>query len=182
MAIQGQEKFTAPAKDEVYSLLSNHRRRYALHYLKRADGPVTIGELADQIAAWEHEKPVSAVTSAERKRVYTSLQQTHLPNLEQAGIIELDRDAITLTEEVTELEVYLDIVPGGSIPWGVYYLGLSLLGAAVFIAVWTGIIPDEPVSPLAWMGLILGIFLVSSVFHFLSNRRYRLGRDEGPPP
>lgn len=182
MATPEQQKFDAPDKDAIYELLSNHRRRYTLHYLKRHEDGTTLSDLAEQIAAWEHDKTVAELTSAERKRVYTSLQQTHLPKLEEAGMVTFDRDAIELTDNATELEVYLDIVPGGSIPWGVYYLGLSVLGLSMLVAVWTDVIPDDPVPHLAWMGLIVALFLVSSVYHVYHNRRYRLGGTEGPPP
>ncbi len=181
MEYPGQEKFEAPEKDKVYDLLSNHRRRYTIHFLKHRDGPATLGELAEQIAAWEQDKEIAEITSDERKRVYTSLQQTHIPRLEEAGMIAVDRDEIELTEGATELEIYLDIVPSGSIPWGIYYLGLSILGVVVLAAVWSGFIPDDPVPPLGWMALILGAFLASAVYHVINNRRYRLGSGEDPP-
>ncbi|MFB6371744.1 MAG: NAD(P)-dependent oxidoreductase, partial [Bradymonadaceae bacterium] len=35
---------------------------------------------------------------------------------------------VELTDRATELDVYLDVVPSGSIPWAEYYLGLSVIG------------------------------------------------------
>lgn len=176
-----QQKFDSPQKDQIYHILSNHRRRYVIHFLKGQDEPVSLSDIAEQVAAWEQDKPISELTSDERKRVYTSLQQTHLPRLEDADVIELDRDMIDLTEDVDELEIYLDIVPSGSIPWAVYYLGLSVVSSILFAGVWSGIIPDEPIPPLVWMALVIGAFLFSAVAHVIHNRRYRLGQNDGPP-
>ncbi|RQG97481.1 DUF7344 domain-containing protein [Natrarchaeobius oligotrophus] len=170
-----------PKRGEIFDLLSNHRRRYAVHYCKREDGPVTLGELAEQVAAWELDKEVSEITSAERKRAYTSLQQTHLPTLERAGMVEFDDRTIELTDDAADLEVYLDVVPGDSVPWGVYYLGLSVLGFVVLGGVALEIVPTETVPPLGWAAIVLGLFAVSAVAHAFSSRRMRLGEIERPP-
>ena len=181
MELPGQSKFEPPEKDEVYDLLSNHRRRYTVHFLKQQDESVTLGDLAEQIAAWEQGKEIPEITSDERKRVYTSLQQTHLPRLEESGMITVDRDKIALSEAAHELDVYLDIVPSGSIPWGMYYLGLSIVSSVVLLGVWSGVIPDEPVPPVVWVAVVMAIFFFSSVAHAINNRRYRLGASDGPP-
>ncbi|WP_435552329.1 DUF7344 domain-containing protein [Natrinema sp. CGMCC1.2065] len=166
---------------EIFDLLSNQRRRYAIHYCKREDGPVTLGDLAEHVAAWELEKEVDEITSAERKRVYTSLQQTHLPTLERADVIEFDDRTIELTDEAAELDVYLDIVPGDSVPWGVYYLGLSAVGAVVMAGLWLEVIPTKTIPELGWATLTFGLFAASAVVHIVQNRRMRLGEIEKPP-
>ncbi|ELZ18303.1 hypothetical protein C478_01555 [Natrinema thermotolerans DSM 11552] len=166
---------------EIFDLLSNQRRRYAIHYCKREDEPVTLGDLAEHVAAWELEKEVEEITSAERKRVYTSLQQTHLPTLERADVIEFDDRTIELTDEAAELDVYLDIVPGDSVPWGVYYLGLSAVGAIVMAGLWLEVVPTEPIPELGWATLVFVLFAVSAVVHVIQTRRMRLGELERPP-
>jgi len=168
-------------RGEIFDLLSNQRRRYAIHYCKREDEPVTLGDLAEHVAAWELDKTVEEVTSAERKRVYTSLQQSHLPTLERAGIIEFDDRTIELTDEAAELDVYLDIVPGDSIPWGVYYLGLTVVGSVVMGGLWLEVIPTETIPELGWATLVFALFAISAVVHVVQNRRMRLGEMERPP-
>jgi len=84
--------------------------------------PIELGDLAEHVAAWELEKDVAAITSTERRRVYTSLQQTHLDKLEEAEIIECDRKTIKPTERLEDLEFYLEVVPEDEIPWAQYYL------------------------------------------------------------
>ena len=169
------------ARGEVFDLLSNRRRRYAIHYCKRVGEPVTLSDLAEQVAAWELEKEVSELTSAERKRVYTALQQIHLPTLERANVVEFENHTIELTDEAAELEVYLDIVPADSIPWGVYYLGVSVLGFVVLTGVWLEFVPTGTVPELGWAALVLGVVAASAVAHAITSRRYRLGEMETPP-
>ena len=81
------------SRDLVFDVLKNRRRRYALHYLRRADESVQLSELAEQVAAWENDIEVDAISAAERKRVYTALYQSHLPKLDDAGYIDWDREA-----------------------------------------------------------------------------------------
>jgi len=170
-----------PGRGEIFDLLSNHRRRYAVHYCKREACPVTLSDLAEQVAAWELEKEVCELTSAERKRVYTSLQQTHLPTLDDAGMVRFEDGEIELTEEVERLDVYLDVVPGDSVPWGVYYLGLSGFGGLVLAGIWTEFVPTDPVPTLGWATLLVALFAVSALVHVYQNRKYRLGELERPP-
>ncbi|RZV11712.1 hypothetical protein BDK88_0593 [Natrinema hispanicum] len=180
MATQAETRSNS-SQGEIFDLLSNQRRRYAIHYCKREDDPVTLGDLAEHVAAWELDKEVDEITSAERKRVYTSLQQTHLPTLERANIIEFDDRTIELTDEAAELEVYLDIVPGDSIPWGVYYLGLTVIGSVVMGGLWLEVVPTETVSELGWATLVFALFAISAIVHVVQNRRMRLGEMEQPP-
>nr|WP_254525441.1 hypothetical protein [Natrinema caseinilyticum] len=165
----------------MFDLLSNQRRRYAIHYCKREDEPVTLGDLAEHVAAWELEKDLDEITSAERKRVYTSLQQSHLPTLERADVIEFDDRTIELTDEAAELDVYLDIVPGNSVSWGVYYLGLTGVGSVVMAGLWLEVVPTETIPELGWATLVFALFAVSAIVHVTQTRRLRLGEMERPP-
>ena len=166
-------------RDETFELLSNHRRRYALHYCKRSEEPVTLSELAEQVAAWELEKSVNEITSTERKRTYTSLQQTHLPTMEDAGIIEWDGD-IELTQAAERLNVYMDVVPEKSVSWGVYYLWLSLIGSVVLAFAWVDLVP-LPAPNIVWAGLVVAGFAASAAVHVYRNHQTKLGRTERPP-
>jgi hypothetical protein len=170
-----------PTRGKIFDLLSNHRRRYAIHYCKREDCPVELGDLAEHVAAWELDKEVDEVTSAERKRVYSSLQQTHLPTLERANMIEFDDRTIELTDGAADLDVYLDIVPGDSIPWGVYYLGLSVVSVTVIVGLWIEIVPTGIVPPLGWATVLIGLFTTSAIIHVIQNRRNHLGMAGRPP-
>ncbi|WP_222845491.1 DUF7344 domain-containing protein [Natronomonas salsuginis] len=172
----------ALTEDELFDVLSNRRRRYAIHFLKREDAPVGIGTLAEQIAAWENEIELHAVSCAQRKRVYTALQQIHLPQMAEAGVIEFDdrSGVVEPTIAMGAMDIYVDLVEGRDIPWSGYYLGLSVVGLAVMTAAWIGLWPLSTLPDIA-----LGIFMFVTVAVFAAAHHYhmtrqRLGRTEKP--
>ena len=169
------------ARGEIFNLLSNHRRRYTIHYCKHEENPVTLSDLAEQVAAWEHDKEINEISSDERKRVYTSLQQTPLPTLDDAGMVNYENGEIELTERADELDVYLDVVPGDSVPWGIYYLGLSGFSSLVLAGLWTEVVPTDPIPVVGWSTLLVGLYAVSAVVHVYQSRKFRLGEMEEPP-
>jgi hypothetical protein len=169
--------------EDVYEILSNRRRRYAIHYLKQTDGPVDISTLAEKVAAWENGKSVSELDSQERKRVYISLYQSHLPTLEKRGLVTYDDDRgiVELTDSIADAEVYLEVVAGENVPWSYFYLGLSLVSGLLVALTHFGIGVLENVPAVAVAGVITLLFAVSAVFQTVQTGRMQLG-DEGPPP
>jgi len=155
-----------PTEQEVFDILSNRRRRYALYVLLR-DGTTTIGVLADQIAAWENDCAIPDVTAAERKRVYTALQQSHLPKLERTGLIGFDPDSgrVHPTDTVEKLDFYLELVGGEQPSWERYYLTLAAVSTAVVAAVWLNVPPFGAVSPLVWLTGVVALFGVTAAVH-----------------
>jgi len=95
--------------DRIFAILQNHRRRLVLEYLREHDS-TTQGDLARHVAAVENDVPESAVTSTQRKRVYVSLYQAHLPKLDSFGAVSFDPDRGTVerTPRTDELLTYLD--------------------------------------------------------------------------
>ena len=185
MAVGGKQSDQTGAgnaitRDKVFELLSNHRRRYALHVAKQTDGASELSDIAEQVAAWENGKAQSEITSSERHRVYTSMQQTHLPAMDRAGVIDYDNGTVTLTEQAADLDVYMDVVPEDSIPWGQYYLGLAVLSGAVVGAAGLDVFPAS-VPDIAWAALVVTLFLCSGLYHVWQSRQLRLGTGEKPP-
>lgn len=169
------------SKTEIFDVLRNERRRYVLHYLERTDeGVVELGELATTIAAWENELSVGEVTSSQRKNVYTTLQQSHLPRMDRVGVVEFDRDrgVVRASSEFTDLTVYLEIVPGREFPWHEYYLGLGAVCCALMVALWAGIYPFVAVEPVVWGTVISIVLILSAALHAVSQRRLNLDADE----
>jgi len=164
------------SRGDVFSLLSNQRRRYAVRACQQLEPPIELGELAEYIAAQECDKSVSAITAEERRRVYTSLQQVHVEKLEDAGVIECERKRIEPTEKLEDLEFYLEVVPGNEIPWAEYYLGLSGVAAALVASAWFGVYPDA-VTGYMWASLIVALFAVSAGIHYFQTKRNRLGTE-----
>ncbi|WP_155118407.1 hypothetical protein [Halorubrum sp. BV1] len=73
-------------------VLSNRRRLHVVQYLleEGPEPPIDVGDLAQAVAAIEHEKHPEAVSSNEKHRVYVSLIQGHLDRLHQEDIIRYD--------------------------------------------------------------------------------------------
>jgi len=168
-----------PTEQEVFDILSNRRRRYALYALAD-DRTATIGSLAERIAAWENDCPIEEVTSAERKRVYTALQQSHLPKLERTGLVSFDHESgrVRPTDTVQEMDIYLEIVGEEQLSWDQYYLGLSAVSVGIVVAVWLDLPVFGAVSPLIWLTIVAASFAVSATVH-----NYRLaGLDTADEP
>jgi hypothetical protein len=84
------------SKDELFHLLQNSRRRAVLRYLRGREGPVRMRDVAEQVAAWEHDTTVAGLSSDERQRVYIALYQSHLDALAEAGVIAYDKSRGTV--------------------------------------------------------------------------------------
>jgi len=159
--------------DLVFEILSNTRRRMVLYYLREYSGSATVQELASQIAALENEIPVSDLTRQQRKRVYVSLYQTHLPKLEQTGIIEYDdeREEVFLTDRVGEIDSYLTPATGSEYSWQLHYLALSVIGGSLLVLSFAGAPVIETISSLV-LGLALMIaFGLSAVVQYWQQQK-----------
>ncbi|ELZ25814.1 hypothetical protein C475_10154 [Halosimplex carlsbadense 2-9-1] len=179
----GADEDVELSKGEIFDVLQNQRRRYVLEYLKRYDEPVGLSDLATQVAAWEYQTPVEEVTTDQKKRVYTTLQQTHLCKMEEAGIVEYDTEDNTVarTPYTEELTVYLEIVPGSEFPWREFYLSLGSISCAIVAALWTGLFPLTLLTPLEWATVIAATFTASAAYHTYSGADMQLGDDEYVP-
>jgi len=157
---------TSLSQDVVFELLSSPRRRYILYHLRQTDGPVELTTLAEQVAAWENETDVDNITEQERKRVYVSLYQTHIPRLDEAGVIEYDSDSgmVSLASQAREIDNYLDSTEETfSWQWG--YLLLALVSGAVLALTVTGAGFFDDFSESLVSVAILVAFTVTAISH-----------------
>lgn len=150
--------------DTRFKLLKNSRRRKIIDYLSEHDQPTTRSELAEVIAAEENGIDVSDLGSDQRKRVYVSLYQTHLPTLKRDGVIRYDPDRGTVERgpNMDELVEYLRVPPELSeTPRVGHFTWLSLLGGTtyVLIRVVGGMMPG--LMDLWAVGFVSAVFLVS---------------------
>jgi uncharacterized protein (DUF779 family) len=111
-----RESISAPDgvdQDLVFDILKNRRRRQVLRYLLAIDGSASIGDLAEQLAAWENDVSKGDITYKQRKRVYISLHQTHLPKLHDASVVDYDERSgmVSLTDGIEAYRVHLDLDP-----------------------------------------------------------------------
>lgn len=88
--------------DRSYDLLSHAYRRQVLYAL-REDGTATAGELADAL--------LTAGLADVRDRALAALVHTHLPKLDDYGIVAYDRDdgVVALADGVSRLEPFLEV-------------------------------------------------------------------------
>lgn len=161
----------------MYEMLSNQRRRYTIHYLKEREESVKLGTLAEQIGAWEQDTEPHQLSSADRKTVYTALQQRHLPKMDEAEIVAFDKRSGTIepTDGLDDVDIYTEVVPSGEFPWSHYYLGLSAITLALLSAVWAGVYPLTVLPDIAWAVFCATALTVSSVVHALLTREMKLG-------
>jgi hypothetical protein len=129
----------ALSQDVVFEMLYNPRRRQVLAYLFAQDGPVDIDDVIVQVAAWENDTTVDAVSESERRRIYVSLYQTHIPTLDDAGLVEYDEDeeTVELTDRARDVDRHLG-ADSDQFPWYYAYLGLSAVGMVSLLAAWLG--------------------------------------------
>lgn len=162
--------------DVVFEILSNTRRRMVLYYLRQKGGSVTVQELAEQIAALENDIPVDELQNQQRKRVYVSLYQTHIPKLEETGIIDYDdmKGEVRLTNRASEIDSYLTPTTESAYPWQLHYIAVASIGAVVFLLSFVGV-PGFAAIPTAVIGagLMLAFAISAAVQYWRSKQQQR---------
>ncbi|WP_123533282.1 DUF7344 domain-containing protein [Halosimplex salinum] len=144
--------------DHVFEILKNERRRTVLHYLKEHGGTVSLGELAEHVAAVENGTTVAQVTSNERKCVYVGLYQCHLPKMDNMDIVEFNqnRGRISLGPNAEQLYEYLEESDEVDRPWPLYYGSLTAAGTLLLAASQLGVALLTPtlVSVVVLFGIV----------------------------
>jgi len=125
----GEETLT---RDVVFDVLSSARRRQVLRLLK-TEGPMELTELAEHVAARENDTTVENLTKQQRKRVYVSLYQTHVPKMEDAGLVEYDQETsmVSLKARAAEIDRYLGRDEG--FRWQYVYLLIAAAGLVLLV-------------------------------------------------
>jgi len=167
-------------------MLSNQRRRYVLYYLNRHPEAVSLRDLAERIAAWENDVAVDDLEYKQRKRVYTSLHQTHLPKLDEASIVDYDREegTVVLADRASDLDAYLELVGEHDVPWDGLYLGLTVVTSLLVLVAWVGVSPVSELPDLALAAGVVVLFAALAVAHARRARRNHIGGGDAPvdPP
>ncbi|MFU1780590.1 hypothetical protein ACM16X_04335 [Haloarcula japonica] len=102
-------------RDDLFHVLQCRRRRLVLKYLHEHPGgePADMSDIAEHIAALEHDTTVDSLRSKQRQRVYIALYQSHLPKMDDAGVINYnqDRGLVEATALANSFHKYLDEEP-----------------------------------------------------------------------
>lgn len=101
------------ATDATLELLGDRRRRAVLQYLddRADDAPVPVADLADHVTLAEEGQETGPIASCGdallgiRRRVRISLRHHHVPKLADAGAVDFDLEANTVTLRETGAEL-----------------------------------------------------------------------------
>lgn len=91
---------------QMFAVLSDERRQYALVYLSQKPAAIYLGDLAEYIAIKEEEP------SQERyQRILVDLHHRHLPLLCSAGLVDYDKDTelLEFTADCDLIAPYLQL-------------------------------------------------------------------------
>ncbi|MDQ2051486.1 hypothetical protein RBH26_13460 [Natronolimnohabitans sp. A-GB9] len=164
------------SKDEIFHLLQNERRRLVLRYLRGTDEPVRMRDVAEQVAAWEHDTTVEELTSKQRQRVYIPLYQSHLSKLDEAGLIEYqkNRGIVERKSLADRVDQYLQDSPDtdstderSDESWDDYYIGSTVVGFALLLGAVLELPFTSFLSGVTLSALILLLFTVSTIRRIL---------------
>jgi len=170
----GDAEETTLDRDDVFHILQVQRRRWVLKYLEEYEGedPAAMSDIAEHIAARENDTTVDAISAAERKRVYTALYQSHLPKLDDAGIVDYNqnRGIVELSTAAEQIDPYLEMDARDDITWCRRYLGLAGLGVAAIVAAALGIPPFNGLAGLLLAGILAVGFTAIALAHTMDAR------------
>lgn len=159
--------------DDVFHVLQTKRRRDVLRYLQDTSGPVRMRDLAEQVAAWEQQTSIEALSSNERQRVYISLYQSHLPKLDEEGIVTYDKDRgiVERAPLAAAFDPYIDEAIGSENhevrdPWPERYAVAIVAGAVVLTVAGLGLVS---LSGVVAGTIALSVVTAVTVAHALSR-------------
>ncbi|WP_435358156.1 DUF7344 domain-containing protein [Haloarchaeobius sp. DFWS5] len=155
---------------DIHQILSNPRRRETLRILNQTVGTITLRDLSELIASIESgEEPAPRNV---RDAVYVSLHQTHLPKLDELGVLEYDsnRKYIELLDGARDVNIYMEVVTSHGITWAEFYRGLGVLGLCTVVASLAGVPGLELVDPLLWSSGFLVAFAGSTGYQLWKSR------------
>lgn len=166
------------AESEVYDILRNDRRRSVIHCLRATGGTMTVGSLADTIAADEADE--SPPPRNIRQSVYVSLHQTHLPKLDEAGVVAFDpaSNEVRLLDGAEEVTAYLETsatdTPSRRRPTLVF--GLAVAGVCLVTVSLLEVPVVSVVAPAHWALLVLGAIASTVALEVVRTVRTRIER------
>jgi len=160
------------SQDTVFDVLSSARRRETIAILREEDTPIELTTLAEIVAARENNTSVEALSSQDRKRVYVSLYQTHVPKLVDVGIVEHDTDSgeVQLTARASAIEPYLQN-PQQSLAWHRYYLLVAVVGGLLFLGISFDLIQSISAGVLGQLLVLVFVVLATAQFLLQLQRR-----------
>jgi gamma-glutamylcyclotransferase (GGCT)/AIG2-like uncharacterized protein YtfP len=160
---------------EIHDVLRNERRTRVLEHLQQEREAVTLRELSEQLATLETGE--SPPPRNIRESVYNSLHQTHLPKLNDLGIVEYQRNRklVTLADGSQQVNLYMETVPTNDITWATYYHVLGMMVLAIIGLSSVGVPAFTALSVTVWSLLFFGLFVLSALYQFWKHDGINLG-------
>lgn len=153
------------SEEDIHDVLRNRRRRLVIDILRESDEPVSVRELSEEIGAVEADSnpPPRNI----KQSVYVSLLQTHLPKLDELGIVDYEPDGkqVRAKRRVRDIAVFTETVPKYGISKSEFYVALSILGFLTVLGAEVGVPILSSVPSVLWA---YGFFLIgfaSSLYH-----------------
>lgn len=120
-----------PSIDEIFTILSDSRRRHVLSILMDHGEELTISQLAEKVASRDNGPPRNEVPNKKSQfrsevpedrvtRITTSLHHADIPKMDQVGLVEFDpaHNTIRATEHVNQMEHLLALAQSSVEPSG----------------------------------------------------------------
>ena len=176
---EDEDEVLQPA--DIHDVLRNDRRRLVLERLRETGTEQSVRDLAEHIASLESGE--SPPPRNVRQSVYVSLHQTHLPKLDELGIVTYDSNVkeVSLAGNADEVAVYMEIVPKYAISWAEFYFGLGLLGILTLVGRAIGVPLLATLDPLLLGGAFLALVTAAATYQLVTQERsllHRLRRDD----
>ena len=165
---------------EIHDVLRNDRRRLVLERLRQTGTTESVRDLSEFVASVESGE--SPAPRNVRQSAYVALHQTHLPKLDDLGIVAYDSDdkEVSLAGNAAEVAVYMEVVPKYAITWAEFYLGLGLLGLLTLVGRAVGVPVLVGVSSSVLGGVFLALVTAAATYQIVTRRQsllHRLGGD-----
>ena len=99
-----------PTASEAFDALADSRRRRICRLLLEHRSALALSDVADEVAAAEHDGRFADIPEIAVARTYTSLYHTEIPRLTDAGLLEYDQelDAVAPTRHLESVAPLLD--------------------------------------------------------------------------
>lgn len=156
------------AESEVFHILGNDRRRAIVQLLATESDTVDVSDVATEIAASESD--TTPVPNNLYKSVYVSLQQTHLPQLQEDSVIEYDSDAKTI-QPGQNFDAVLQYVDGHETDQSAalrLHLGFCVFGLVVIVLAGLELPLFASVDPVLSSVLVFLAVAASSIYRLLN--------------
>lgn len=161
---------------DIHDILRNDRRRNVIKCLQEHGREISLRDLSVHIA--EIEAGESPPPSNVRNSVYVSLHQTHLPKLDESGIVEYDSDqkTIVLQESARQVSLYMEVITQYGITWATYYRAIGVLALFSVVLVSTDMPLVSVIEPPLCASFFILVIAVSTLYQLWSHRWFYFHR------